>query len=98
MADFNLDRLIQTDDAVDLLEEVTGSSKLIVHNDDVNTFDHVIESLVEICGHTAEQAEQCSLIIHFKGQASVREGMREKLQPMKEGLTDRGIDATIEAQ
>ncbi len=96
MAQYNFDRQSHTSEEVDLVEELTGSKKLIVHNDDVNTFDHVIESLVEICGHTEIQAEQCSLIIHFRGQASVREGLFEKLYPMKEGLTDRGLNATIE--
>lgn len=96
MANYNFDKQVYTNDEVDLVEELTGSRKLIVHNDEVNTFDHVIESLVEICGHNELQAEQCSLIIHFRGQASVREGLFEKLHPMKEGLTDRGISATIE--
>lgn len=69
---------------------------LVVHNDDVNTFEWVIKSLVEICGHTEEQAEQCAMIIHFKGKYSVKTGPREELQPMKEVLIDRGINATLE--
>lgn len=74
----------------------TDLHDLIVWNDDVNTFDHVIQSLVEICEHTREQAEQCSLIIHFKGKCSVKRGEFEKLRPMAEGLIDRTINATIE--
>ena len=70
---------------------------LIVHNDDVNTFDWVIKALVEICEHSLEQAEQCALFVHHKGKYEVKHGSRAELQPKKEGLTDRGISATIEA-
>ncbi|MBK7959378.1 MAG: ATP-dependent Clp protease adaptor ClpS [Bacteroidetes bacterium] len=72
------------------------SSKLVVHNDEVNTFDFVIESLIEVCSHTWEQAEQCSLFIHHKGKYAVKDGDLEKLRPMKEALLERGISATIE--
>ncbi len=88
----------EVEEDIDILEDTENSSKLIVHNDDVNTFDWVIESLVEICNHTQEQAEQCSLIIHFKGKAQVKEGSHDDLKPMKDGLTDRGISATIEQE
>ena len=71
---------------------------LIVWNDDVNTFDWVITALMEICQHTAEQAEQCALFIHFKGKYAVKQGIYEKLRPMCEGLLDRGISATIESE
>jgi len=57
---------------------------LIVHNDDVNTFDWVIESLMDICKHTFEQAEQCSLLIHFQGKYAVKHGQMDELKPMKE--------------
>lgn len=80
----------------DTVEELIEVQHLVVYNDDVNTFDWVILSLMEICGHTEEQAEQLSLIVHFKGKAIVREGYYEKLSPLKNGLTDRGISATIE--
>ncbi|PSR04638.1 MAG: Clp protease ClpS [Bacteroidetes bacterium SW_11_45_7] len=92
------DEKTEVEEDIDLLEDLENSSKLIVHNDDVNTFDWVIESLVEICDHTQEQAEQCSLIIHFKGKAQVKEGSHDDLKPMKDGLTDRGISATIEQE
>lgn len=81
---------------IDLLDELVDQKQLVVHNDEVNTFDWVIKALVEICKHSEQQAEQCSLIIHFKGKASVRSGSMDKLRPMKDGLTDRGINATIE--
>ncbi len=90
------DVLTHIEDDVLLDEEVKEENALIVHNDDVNTFDWVIESLVEICKHTWEQAEQCSLLIHFQGKYAVKHGLLEKLKPMKDGLTDRGISATIE--
>jgi len=69
---------------------------LIVWNDDVNTFDWVIETLMAICGHSEEQAEQCSLIIHYKGKCAVKNGDYDTLKPMCDGLTERGISATIE--
>jgi ATP-dependent Clp protease adaptor protein ClpS len=69
---------------------------LIIWNDDVNTFDWVIQALMEICNHTYEQAEQCSILIHFKGKYAVKEGSYEELEPMCTAITDRGISATIE--
>ena len=69
---------------------------LIVWNDDVNTFDWVIESLVNICGHDSLQAEQCALIIHHKGKCGVKKGSFEELRPQAEALIDRGIQATID--
>lgn len=96
MADFFTQEEVLTQHDQDTVEQLVDLKQLIVHNDDINTFDWVIQSLVEICKHTEEQAEQCSLIIHFKGKASVREGEFDELYPMKTGLNDRGISATIE--
>ncbi|MEM9983534.1 MAG: ATP-dependent Clp protease adaptor ClpS [Bacteroidota bacterium] len=81
-----------------VLEAVSSDTpvNLIVWNDEVNTFDWVIQSLMEICGHTVEQAEQCAWIIHYKGKYAVKRGPRKKLSPMREGLVDRGIGATME--
>ncbi|MCX8020494.1 MAG: ATP-dependent Clp protease adaptor ClpS [Chitinophagaceae bacterium] len=83
--------------------EQTGTSsgtdfpcQLIVWNDDVNTFDWVIETLVEVCGHTYEQAEQCAWIIHTKGKYAVKQGSYEELKPMCDAITERGIQATLE--
>jgi len=78
-----------------LIDGIEGV-RLVVHKDEVNTFDWVIESLVEVCKHTLEQAEQCAYIIHFKGKYAVREGARTILTPMREQLVDRGINATLE--
>lgn len=80
-----------------LLDSDTFHHFLMVWNDDVNTFDWVIQSLVEICHHTPEQAEQCALFIHFKGKYAVKHESFEVLQPMCEALLDRGITATIES-
>jgi len=69
---------------------------LIVWNDDVNTFDWVIETLMEVCGHSEEQAEQCSIIIHYKGKCAVKNGDYDTLKPMCDAITERNIGATIE--
>ena len=69
---------------------------LVLYNDDFNTFDFVIKSLVEVCDHSAEQAEQCATIAHFKGKCEVRKGMRPDLQPMQLGLIRRNLKALIE--
>ncbi len=69
---------------------------LIVHNDDHNTFDHVINTLIKVCKHDANQAEQCTYLIHFKGKCAVKKGSLKELKPMKDGITDAGISATIE--
>ena len=80
----------------DLLTTLNTSYNLIVWNDNVNTFDWVIETLVEVCGHTPEQAEQCAYIIHYHGKYAVKQGDYETLKPMCEAILDRGINATIE--
>lgn len=81
---------------VAVLTDTDSPWSLIVWNDEVNTFDWVIETLVEICGHTEEQAEQCALMIHFKGKYAVKNGDYDTLKPMCDAITDRGIGATIE--
>jgi len=81
----------------EVLTDEGAPGHLIVWNDDVNTFDWVIITLVEICGHTQEQAEQCAYLIHFKGKYAVKNGEFEILKPMCEAIVDRGINATIEA-
>lgn len=80
-----------------LVEELvdTDECELVVFNDDVNTFQHVTKVLIKVCQHTAEQAEQCTLIIHYKGKCSVKKGSRSKLKPMCEAILDAGIQATI---
>src|SRR5437762_9027757 len=80
----------------DVLTTTLHTYNLIVWNDNVNTFDWVIETLVEVCGHTEEQAEQCAYLIHFKGKCDVKQGEYEKLKVMCDKITDRGIGATVE--
>jgi ATP-dependent Clp protease adaptor protein ClpS len=68
---------------------------LVVFNDDVNTFDHVIETLITVCKHTPEQAEQCTLIIHYKGKCTVKTGDWDTLVAMRNAICDRGISAEV---
>jgi ATP-dependent Clp protease adaptor protein ClpS len=86
------------DDDVMVLEDTTTGerSQLIVYNDDYNTFDWVIKCFMEVCNHTHEQSEQLSILVHFKGKATVKTGSLEKLKPMKDALVDRGLSAVIE--
>ena len=69
--------------------------ELILINDDVHTFDYVIDALVEICNHTAEQATQCAFITHYKGQCEVKKGSLTRLRPLRRALVDKELRATI---
>lgn len=96
----NLDNTLAFEEEVAVKEAVVASTEtaqLIVYNDDFNTFDWVIECLMEICNHTYEQSEQLSLIIHFKGKAVIKTGALKDLRPMKDALIDRGLSAVIES-
>lgn len=88
---------IESWESEDVLTDAQEPFHLIVWNDDVNTFEWVIETLVEVCGHSYEQAEQCAYIIHFRGKYAIKEGSYDDLKPMCEAITDRGIGATIES-
>lgn len=81
-----------------VLEEtdVADGRKLILFNDDVHSFDFVIEALMEVCGHELLQAEQCTIIVHFKGKCAVKQGSYEKLEPMCTALLERGLTAEIQ--
>ena len=70
-------------------------NSLILYNDDINTFDHVIRSLVEVCGHDAVQAEQCALIVHFKGSCEVKIGQAEILIVMSRSLNSKGLRSKV---
>ena len=83
-------------EAVEELVDIDSPFHLIVWNDDVNTFDWVIETLMEVCHHDYEQAEQCAYIIHFKGKYAVKHGSYDELKPMCDAITERGIGATVE--
>ena len=88
----------QTDfnEEVDVLTEEAINHNLVVWNDEVNTFDWVIDTLMSVCGHEKEQAEQCTLLIHLKGKCAVKNGSYDELKAQKDAITDRLINATIE--
>jgi ATP-dependent Clp protease adaptor protein ClpS len=75
--------------------ETTDVMDLVVFNDDINTFEHVIATLIRVCQHTAEQAEQCTMLIHYKGKCAVKNGTFDFLRPMRESICEAGIDARI---
>ena len=84
---------IQEDVAV--LEAVDVNNEIVLFNDDVNTFDHVIETLIKVCEHTAEQAEQCAILVHYKGKCTVKTGSFEELKPKCSSLLEAGLSAEI---
>lgn len=94
LADMNYDPFEKEYDDVLTLQQHPYS--LIVWNDEVNTFEWVIKTLIEVCAHTPEQAEQCAMFIHTKGKYAVKNGDYETLKPMCDAITDRSIGATIE--
>lgn len=81
---------------VEAVESLVSERDLIVFNDDVNTFDHVIDSFVKICKHESVQAEQCAWIIHFSGKCQIKKGSYDELEPMCTALLDRGLSAEIQ--
>lgn len=85
----------QTQESWDVLEALVAERQLIVFNDDVNTFDFVIDSFIKICNHEPIQAEQCAHLIHFTGKCAVKQGDWDTLEPMCTALLDRGISAEI---
>ncbi|NER10644.1 ATP-dependent Clp protease adaptor protein ClpS [Muriicola jejuensis] len=79
-----------------LLEEVTVKQhEIVLFNDDVNTFDHVIDTLISVCDHTPEQAEQCSLIVHYNGKCTVKTGEYNDLKPRCSKLLQAGLSAEL---
>jgi ATP-dependent Clp protease adaptor protein ClpS len=77
------------------VEKDAVEHEIILFNDEVNTFDWVIVSLMEVCQHSAEQAEQCALITHYKGKCGVKSGSWDELKPRCENLLERGLSAEI---
>lgn len=92
-----MDTLIETQESTEVLvlDETTDLYDLVVFNDDVNSFEHVIRTLVKVCKHTHEQAEQCTILIHYKGKCAVKMGSFDELRPMREAICEVGIDAKI---
>lgn len=80
-----------------LIEElINKENEIILYNDDVNTFDHVIDTLIRVCNHDPLQAEQCAFIVHYNGKCTVKTGPFEKLVPMCSALLDAGLSAEIQ--
>lgn len=77
-------------------QEIEREFNLILHNDEVNTFDHVIDCLIEVCNHDSNQAEQCAMITHYKGKCDVKKGEFDELMPMKDRLDSKGLSTTID--
>ena len=80
---------------IDVLEQLTKQYEIVLFNDDVNTFDFVIDSLIDVCEHTLEQAEQCTLLVHYKGKCTVKTGEYEDLEPRCSKLLSLGLSAEI---
>lgn len=76
-------------------EDTAQQNEIVLFNDDVNTFDHVIETLINVCDHSSEQAEQCSLIVHYKGKCTVKTGEYDDLKPRCSRLLQAGLSAEI---
>lgn len=87
---------IAVEELLDSLLDTNTTSTVVVYNDDVNTFDWVIECLVDLCDHNFQQAEQLSILIHFKGKATVKSGSLEVVKIIKDALIERGLQAAIE--
>jgi len=79
-----------------LVEEQVGiNNEIVLYNDDVNTFDHVIDTLIRVCQHSAEQAEQCAILVHYKGKCTVKTGVFDELKPQCTQLLESGLNAEI---
>lgn len=78
-----------------LEEEISTQNEIVLHNDDVNTFEHVIETLIYACDHTSEQAEQCAMLVHYKGKCTVKTGLYDDLKPRCSMLLEAGLSAEI---
>lgn len=83
-------------ETVEEIKTVTEKTReIVLYNDDFNTFDFVIETLVEVCGHERTQAEQCTFLVHYKGKCSVKKGDYDTLKPICTALLNRGLTAEI---
>jgi ATP-dependent Clp protease adaptor protein ClpS len=80
---------------VEISEGLASNNEIVLYNDDVNTFDHVIETLIRVCSHTSEQAEQCAIIVHYKGKCTVKTGEYKELRPQCTQLLEAGLSAEI---
>ncbi|MFW6370565.1 MAG: ATP-dependent Clp protease adaptor ClpS [Bacteroidota bacterium] len=90
------EKYIESPGLDEALDTILGdSNSLILYNDDVHTFDYVIDALIEVCEHDLMQAEQCTYLVHYKGKCEVKNGTKEILTPMRRQLVEKGLKATI---
>ena len=85
----------KTQQQTSVQEAVDINNEIVLYNDDVNTFDHVIDTLIHVCDHTAEQAEQCAILVHYKGKCTVKTGSFDELKPQCSQLLEAGLSAEI---
>lgn len=86
----------KTLESLDILEQLTKEYEIVLYNDDVNTFDFVIDALIDICDHDSIQAEQCTMLVHYKGKCAVKTGAYEDLEPYCTKLLEIGLSAEIQ--
>jgi ATP-dependent Clp protease adaptor protein ClpS len=92
----NMNKFRENPEFQDVIEDGSGFAKfLTLHNDEIHTFEYVIESLIEVCKHDMEQAEQCTYLVHYKGQCDVMKGSVKHLSPLRKELSRRGLTVTI---
>ncbi len=85
----------KTSEKILIDEDIKKQNEIVLYNDDVNTFDHVIDTLIDACDHSPEQAEQCALIVHYKGKCTVKTGDYDELKPRCTVLLNAGLSAEI---
>ncbi len=90
-----LKEVVKEEKEADVIDEIDEGVKVVLYNDDVNTFDWVIECLCQLCQHDSIQAEQCAVLVHYKGKAVVKTGEEDKMKSICQALCDRGLSAQI---
>ncbi|MCL9806624.1 ATP-dependent Clp protease adaptor ClpS [Flavobacterium amniphilum] len=85
----------KTQNLTSILEQIGVNHEIILYNDEVNTFDHVIETLIRVCDHEELQAEQCAILVHYTGKCAVKTGSFDELKPQCTALLDAGLSAEI---
>ncbi len=86
----------KTKESIEVLEQLIKDYEIILYNDEVNTFDFVIDALIDVCEHEPLQAEQCTMLVHYKGKCAVKTGSYEELKPKCSKLLELGLSAEIQ--
>lgn len=86
----------KTSESIDVLEQLIKEHEIVLYNDDVNSFDFVIDALIDVCEHEPLQAEQCTMLVHYKGKCAVKTGSYDELKPKCSKLLELGLSAEIE--